>query len=168
MSDNQEYAKYRIFQSLENGQIGHFEKVIKRKNFLSGEVIFAEGDVGDSLYLLLEGEVEINQALTLQLTKHDYDTREKAIINLSSDIHPVFGEMSLLGSDDKRTATVKATSDCEMGIITKDDLFQICKAHSEIGFTIMKNVAAIVTDNLIKANINVLKLTTAFSLILEK
>ena len=66
--------------------------------------------MGDSLYLLLEGEVEINQALTLQLTKHDYDTREKAIINLSSDIHPVFGEMSLLGSDDKRTATVKSDS----------------------------------------------------------
>ena len=168
MSENQEYAKYRIFQNLENDQIGHFEKVIKRKNFPSGEVIFAEGDVGDSLYLLLEGEVEINQALTLQLTKHDYDTREKAIINLSSDIHPVFGEMSLLGSDDKRTATVKATSDCEMGIITKGDLFEICQSNPEIGFTIMKNVASIVTDNLIKANTNVLKLTTAFSLILEK
>ena len=168
MSDNREYAKYRIFQNLENDHIGHFEKVIKRKNFPSGEVIFAEGDVGDSLYLLLEGEVEINQALTLQLTKHDYDTREKAIINLSSDIHPVFGEMSLLGSDDKRTATVKATSDCEMGIITKGDLFEICQSNPEIGFTIMKNVASIVTDNLIKANTNVLKLTTAFSLILEK
>jgi hypothetical protein len=32
----------------------------------------------------------------------------------------------------------------------------------------MLNVAAIVTDNLVKANQNVLKLTTAFSLILEK
>jgi len=32
----------------------------------------------------------------------------------------------------------------------------------------MKNVASIVTDNLTNANKNVLKLTTAFSLILEK
>ena len=55
-----------------------------------------------------------------------------------------------------------------MGIITKADLFEICQSNPEIGFTIMKNVAAIVTDNLIKANKNVLKLTTAFSLILEK
>lgn len=168
MSENQQYAKYRIFNGLDNGQVSHFENVIEKRSFPAGEEIFVEGDVGDSLYLLLEGEVEINQALTLQLTKHDYDTREKAIINLSSDFHPVFGEMSLLGSDDKRTATVKAISDCEMGIITKDDLFEICQSNPEIGFTIMKNVAAIVTDNLIKANKNVLKLTTAFSLILEK
>ena len=168
MSENQEYAKYQIFNGLDKSQIGNFEKVIESKSFAEGGEIFSEGDIGDSLYLLLEGEVEINQALTLQLTKNDYDTREKAIINLSSDIHPVFGEMSLLGSDDKRTATVKAISDCEMGIITKDDLFAICHSNPDIGFTIMKNVAAIVTDNLIKANINVLKLTTAFSLILEK
>ena len=168
MSENREYSKYPIFNGLEEKQIGHFEEVTKVKTFPSGEVIFEEGDVGDSLYLLLEGEIEINQALTLQLSKGDYDTREKAIINLSSDIHPVFGEMSLLGSDDKRTATVKAITECEMGIIMKNDLFAICQSDPDIGYVIMRNVASIVTDNLIKANTNVLKLTTAFSLILEK
>ena len=76
--------------------------------------------------------------------------------------------MSLLGSNDKRTAAVKAITDCEMGIIMKDDLFAICQSDPDIGYAIMKNVASIVTDNLIKANTNVLKLTTAFSLILEK
>ena len=50
----------------------------------------------------------------------------------------------------------------------KDDLFAICQSDPDIGYVIMRNVASIVTDNLIKANTNVLKLTTAFSLILEK
>ena len=76
MSENREYSKYGIFNGLEEKQIGHFEEVIKVKTFPSGEVIFEEGDVGDSLYLLLEGKIEINQALTLQLSKGDYDTRE--------------------------------------------------------------------------------------------
>ena len=168
MNDIQNYVHYRIFNNLNQEQIRRFENVIDHRNFASEEVIFAEGEVGDSLYLLMDGEVEINQALTLQLSKNDYDTREKSIINLSSKIHPVFGEMSLLGTDDKRTATVKAISDCKMGIIMKKDLFQICESYPEIGFTIMKNVASIVTDNLTNANKNVLKLTTAFSLILEK
>ena len=168
MNDIQNYVHYRIFNNLNQEQIRRFENVIDHRNFASEEVIFAEGEVGDSLYLLMDGEVEINQALTLQLSKNDYDTREKSIINLSSKIHPVFGEMSLLGTDDKRTATVKAISDCKMGIIMKKDPFQICESAPEIGFTIMNNVASIVTDNLTNANKNVLKLTTAFSLILEK
>lgn len=168
MSENRQYAEYRIFNGLGDEQIARFEGVIKKKRFPAGEIIFDEGDVGDSIYLLIDGQVEINQALTLQLGKGDYDTREKAIINLSSDIHAVFGEMSLLGSDDKRTAAVKAITDCEMGVIMKDDFFTICESDPDMGYTVMKNVASMVTDNLIKANQNVLKLTTAFSLILEK
>ncbi len=39
MIENQEYAKYRIFQNLNHEQIGHFEKVIDKKNFPSGDVI---------------------------------------------------------------------------------------------------------------------------------
>ena len=121
MNDIQNYVHYRIFNNLNQEQIRRFENVIEHRTFATEEVIFAEGEVGDSLYLFMDGEVEINQALTLQLSKNDYDTREKSIINLSSEIHPVFGEMSLLGTDDKRTATVKAISDCKMGIIMKKD-----------------------------------------------
>lgn len=51
MSENREYSKYRIFNGLEEKQIGHFEEVTKVKKFPSGKVIFEEGDVGDSLYL---------------------------------------------------------------------------------------------------------------------
>ncbi|MFQ6675021.1 MAG: cyclic nucleotide-binding domain-containing protein [Fidelibacterota bacterium] len=161
-------GKYRLFEDLDEGHLEKFRKVIKVRDYPAQQVIFHEGEVGDSLYLLLEGKVEINQALTLQLSRGSYDTREKAIINLTSDMFPVFGEMSLLGNDDKRTATVKATTGCKMGVNKKDEFFAICNSDPELGFKVMRNVASIVTDNLIKANQNVLKLTTAFSLILEK
>lgn len=167
-----EYLKnlgnFRVFSDLSEDQLDKFRKTAEIKEFKANSMIFDEGDVGDSLYLLLDGEVEINQALTLQLSKGDYDTREKSIIRLTSDFNSCFGEMSLLGSDDKRTAGVRAISDCKMAVIMKDDLFSICTENPELGYTVMRNVAAIVTDNLIKANQNVLKLTTAFSLILEK
>ncbi|MFQ6615850.1 MAG: cyclic nucleotide-binding domain-containing protein [Fidelibacterota bacterium] len=161
-------GKFRLFQDLTEEHLEKFRDVIKVRDYSAGQSIFLEGEVGDSLYILLEGKVEINQALTLQLSRGDYDTREKAIINLTSDLFPVFGEMSLLGNDDKRTATVKATMDCRMGVIMKDAFFSLCNSDPGLGFRVMKNVASIVTDNLIKANQNVLKLTTAFSLILEK
>lgn len=164
----QDMKEFRIFHNLSEDQLDKFGKVMQVKKFSAEDVIFSEGDVGDSIYLLLDGQVEINQILTLQLSKGSYDTREKAIINLSSDMRPVFGEMSLLGQDDKRTATVKAQTDCSMAVIMKDDLFSICDSDPSLGYLMMKNVADIITDNLVKANENVLKLTTAFSLILEK
>jgi len=160
--------EFRIFRNLSEEQLERFRKVIQVKKFSEDDVIFYEGEVGDSIYLLLDGQVEINQALTLQLSKGDYDTREKAIINLSSEMFPVFGEMSLLGADDKRTATVKALTNCSMAVVMKEDLFSICESDPSLGYQVMKNVADIITDNLVKANQNVLKLTTAFSLILEK
>ena len=46
-----------------------------------GENFIVEGDVGDSIYLLLKGNVRINQALTLSMHKGGLDNREKAIIN---------------------------------------------------------------------------------------
>ncbi|MFQ6674064.1 MAG: cyclic nucleotide-binding domain-containing protein [Fidelibacterota bacterium] len=168
MSDLKDLGRFRIFDDLTDEHLSKFLKVIKVRDYPADEAIFDEGEVGDSLYLLLDGKVEINQALTLQLSKGDYDTREKAIINLSSEMHPVFGEMSLLGDDDKRTATVKALTDCKMAVVMKDDFFSICNSDPDLGYRVMKNVAAIVTDNLVKANQNVLKLTTAFSLILRK
>ncbi|MBV54422.1 MAG: cyclic nucleotide-binding domain-containing protein [Candidatus Marinimicrobia bacterium] len=168
MEDLNNLGKFRVFSDLSEDQLDKFRKTAEIREFKAGTTIFEEGDVGDSLYLLLDGEVEINQALTMQLSKGDYDTREKSIIRLSSDISPCFGEMSLLGNDDKRTAGVRAISDCKMAVIMKDDLFSICTENPELGYIVMRNVAAIVTDNLIKANQNVLKLTTAFSLILEK
>ena len=168
MTESVDFGQYRVFKDLSDDEIKQFEEMMEVKDYEAEQIIFNEGDVGDSIYLLLDGKVEINQALTMQLSKGDYDTREKAIINLPSEWHPVFGEMSLFGNDDKRTATVKAQTDCAMAVVMKDDLFRICESNPELGFKVMRNVAAIVTDNLVKANQNVLKLTTAFSLILEK
>jgi len=168
MENLKNLGNFRVFSDLSEDQLDKFRKTAEIKEFKANSMIFDEGDVGDSLYLLLDGEVEINQALTLQLSKGDYDTREKSIIRLTSDFNSCFGEMSLLGSDDKRTAGVRAISDCKMAVIMKDDLFSICTENPGLGYTVMRNVASIVTDNLIKANQNVLKLTTAFSLILEK
>jgi len=52
--------------------------------------------------------------------------------------------------------------------LDKSDLYNICEKNPNIGFKVMRNLGRIISGNLIKANQNVLKLTTAFSLILER
>ncbi len=163
-----ELKDFSIFENLSPEELGTFSSVIKSVKVPAGGKLISEGDVGDSIYLLRSGQVEINQALTISMNKSDSDNREKAILKLSSDIRPLFGEMSLFHEGDRRTANVKALTDCTLAQIMKNDLFEICEAHPKIGYQVMKNLGGTLSGNLVKANQNVLKLTTAFSLILER
>ncbi len=160
--------KFTLFNGLTEAEINEFHQVAQEIGVPSGENFIIEGDIGDSIFFLLKGEVEINQALTLPMGKSNRDTREKAIIKLSSKIHPMFGEMSLFHEDDRRTANVKALTECQLAKISKDDLFRISDSHPETGYKILRNMCGILCTNLVKANRNVLKLTTAFSLVLER
>ena len=159
---------YKIFEDLSDENINLFIDVLKEVKVDKGENFISEGDAGDSVFLLLKGEVEVNQVLTLSVNKGEIDRREKALIKLSSDDYPQFGEMSMFSEGDRRTANVKAKSNCTLGKITKENLFLICDKNPDVGYKIMRNLGRIISGNLVKANQNVLKLTTAFSLILER
>lgn len=160
--------KYSIFHNLTDDEIEPFIRVSKEES-IPGDVNFiTEGEIGTCVYLLLEGEVNVNMALTLSMDKTKKDTREKAIIGLSSDSHPFFGEMCLFNDDDRRTASIKTATDCKLVKIDKADLLQICDENPAIGHKVMKNLAGKMCRDLINSNKNVLKLTTAFSLVLER
>ncbi len=159
---------FTLFKGLDDDQITKFGKIAREISIPAGDNFITEGEIGDSIFLLLDGEVEINQALTLPLGKGNTDNREKSIIKLSSSLRPMFGEMSLFHDDDRRTASVKALTDCQLVKILKNNLFRICDEYIEIGYVVMRNMSGVLCGNLIKANRNVLKLTTAFSLVLER
>lgn len=165
---NEQLKNYKIFEDLDDSQLDIFHPIISKQKVEANSKFIVEGDKGDSIYLLLDGDVEINQALTLSVNKGDSDNREKSIMKLSNEDHPLFGEMSIFSDGDVRTANVKALSNCTLAKISKNDLMRVCDEHPNVGFLVMRNLGRIITDNLIKANQNVLKLTTAFSLILDR
>jgi len=159
---------FEIFRDMEDGEIKRFCEKGTQMTIPAEEQFITEGEVGDSIYLLTAGEVEVTKALTLPLTKGRIDNREKAMIHITSDMYPVFGEMSLFDDGDRRTANVKSLTECELVKITKEDLYEVCKTDPSIGYKLMRNLGRIITRKLVKANQDVLKLTTAFSLILER
>lgn len=165
--DFKNLSKYKIFEGLSEDQIAHFCQVTQPIQFLEGDAILQEGEIGNSILLLIDGKVEITRALTLKTSQSQTDTREKALISLSSENYPFFGEMSLFSDDDKRTATVKAVTKCLIGRIDRRDFFNICCSNPEIGFHVMKNISRVLCSRLKQSNQNILKLTTAFSLMLE-
>ena len=166
--NNEQLKKFTIFSDLTDDELNNFGDALKEVQMEKGQQFITEGEEGDCIYLLLEGEVEINQALTLSMNKSESDNREKAILKLSSDVNPLFGEMSMFNEGDRRTANVRAETACVLVKLDKLDLYNICEKNPNIGFKVMRNLGRIISGNLIKANQNVLKLTTAFSLILER
>jgi len=160
--------KFGVFENLTEDELNKFQSVIQEKRMEAGQQFITEGEEGDCIYLLVKGEVEINQALTISMNKGEGDNREKAIIKLSSNFKPIFGEMSMFNEGAKRTANVMAITTCDLVQIDKKDLFLICEKNPVIGFKVMRNFGKIISQKLENSNQNVLKLTTAFSLILER
>jgi len=159
--------KYSLFDGLTESEIQKFISLMNFKTVKDKEVIMKEGDDGDTIVLLLSGEVSITQALTLKNKKAVSDNREKVLIRLNSSLYPFFGEISLFNEVDKRTATITATSKCDIAILDDNDIINLCNEDNSLGYKIMKNLAEKLSSNLEKTNNRVLKLTTVFNLILD-
>ena len=96
------------------------------KSFLKFNVIFAEGSKGESAFLLQEGRVELSKEI---------DGKKKVLTVLS----PValFGEMSILLDDNKRTATAVALEDVKVVEIKKNDFEAFVKQSPQIMQTVL-------------------------------
>ncbi|MES2793858.1 MAG: FAD-dependent oxidoreductase [Planctomycetota bacterium] len=85
------------------------KNAIAQAHFEPGEMVFEQGDVGDCLYILVEGEVEI---LVTQ------DGEQKSVARLSQGEY--FGEMALL-KHQARSASVRCVTSVELLILRRGD-----------------------------------------------
>jgi CRP-like cAMP-binding protein len=160
---------FEIFNDLSDNEIELFTKHVKIREYKKDDTIINEGKEGASLLFILDGEIIITQALTLTTNKFDKnDTREKQLTNLNSKEHKIMlGEIALCSPDKKRNATVKAVIDCQIARLPFNKIYSICNSDNSVGYKVMKNLSEIVTKNLVDSNHKVLKLTTAFSLLID-
>lgn len=110
-------AKVPIFSNLDRGTISEIAKMLTVKRFSKNEVIIKHGDIGDAMYFILEGEVEVevpNAESTGKLKKGQF-----------------FGEIALL-NDNKRTATVTAKGRCETLELTSHEFKRLIASRPEI------------------------------------
>jgi len=164
---NNSISKFPIFSGLSTDQLDKIRKIIVEKKYKSGQDIIREGEKGEDFYLLFKGGVEVSKSLTLLVGRSDIDTRDKSLIQLKAEDAPYFGEMSVVMKDAKRSATVKAMNECVVGIIKRSDLLKLCELDFEMGYQILQNIANTLAKRLEKANQDIMKLTTAFSLALQ-
>src|SRR3954468_2398081 len=85
-----------IFKDLDDGEIGEIAAVTKDEKFNSGEYIFREGEAGNRLYLIVEGEVRISRDVP--------GSGEEALAILKTGA--LFGEMSVFDRSERSTHAI--------------------------------------------------------------
>jgi CRP/FNR family cyclic AMP-dependent transcriptional regulator len=152
--------KIDLFLDLEDEDI---ELVMNRtfpRIFAAGSVIIQEGDVGESLFIMQSGEVEITKQLTLTL---DEDTpQERRMIRLKAENGVYFGEMALLEYE-TRSATVTALTDCSLLELHRQDFLDLIEHNPVMGVKLLLRLAGVLSRHLRKTNLDVVKLTTALA-----
>ncbi|MGE5259884.1 MAG: cyclic nucleotide-binding domain-containing protein [Actinomycetota bacterium] len=93
--------------------------------FAAGDVIFAEGDKGDKMYVIRSGEVEIERD-------------GKVVETLSSGA--IFGEMALIDGS-PRAATARAKTACEAAPVTEKTFLFLVHETPFFAIAVMRALA---------------------------
>ena len=156
-----------LMKDLSSKDLMSFIENIEIKTISSNEIIINEDSHGTFLVFLIDGEVSISRKMTLKQNQND-EYQEKEILKTDSTNKPIFGEIGLFGKSHKRTATIKTLTNCTIGIIDKEKFFNVCENNTTLGYQLLKNISVILSERIMDTNTNVMKLTTALCLILEK
>jgi CRP/FNR family transcriptional regulator, cyclic AMP receptor protein len=156
-----------ILRDLDEKELAEFLRITRRLQISKGSAVIREGEAGSTMFILVEGVVEISKSLVMKMGREDFQDRDKILTKLSSTDHAVFGEVALF-EQGKRTATVAALTDCTLLEITRDAFLGLGEENPRIGYKISRNIAQMLCSRLRKADEDTIKLTTALSLALGK
>ena len=121
-----------LFQDIPSELLSQISQISKAKDYESGEVIFNEGDYGDSMFIVIEGEVSIQK-----------NGKSIALLDKGSSL----GEMALLDNE-TRSADATAKVDSVLLKINQDVFYELMEGNADI----MKQIIRLLTSRIRDAN----------------
>ena len=167
MNIEQEARKAPLFKNLNPEEVDRLLSITSERRFQKEELIMQEGENGDTMYILIDGQVGVSKTLTMKFGDDDYRKAEKVLTHFEAGDHVVFGEMALIGQD-TRSASIVANTDCTLLEINRDNFMKLIEANSELGVKILLNLSELLLGRLKQCNQDVIRLTTALSIALSK
>ena len=148
MIPKEELLKFKIFEDISLEELDAVLDISKEVSFNHGEIILEESSYGtdSDFYIILKGNVKVE--LQASQINSDDKLNKRLTVLKSSDI---FGEMGLLRNR-RRSAQVTAYSDLTVLKVDQKKLFQLFVHNPRLGYIIMKNLAAILSDRIMEMN----------------
>jgi CRP/FNR family cyclic AMP-dependent transcriptional regulator len=129
-----------LFSKIPGEDLAQIAGIAQEVNFENGQLIIQEGEIGDSMFLIVDGEVVVHR-LGRQLTK----LAEKE----------AFGEMAILDNE-PRSASVTASKDATCLKVEREDFYELMSEKIEIAYGIIR----VLTHRLRDANKKILESQT--------
>jgi CRP-like cAMP-binding protein len=126
-----------IFGGLTVAEAASFFDVALESSVARDGLLFREGDDGDALHVVLEGEVLITR---------------KGVDLARVGRHSVLGEMSLVGEGEVRSATAVALSDVKLLTVPSRRVQKMLKADDVAALKVVANLAQVMSKRLAAIN----------------
>ena len=132
MSLNEEVdllRKIPLFAKIDPSKLKLLAFTSERLTYGAGQELFHQGDVGDTAYIIIDGEADVLV---------DTPTGELAVAKLKQN--DLVGEIAIL-INVPRTATVRADSELTTLAISKDQFFRMIGEFPDMAVEIMRELA---------------------------
>ena len=118
-----------LFAKIESSKLKLLAFTSERLTYPKQEVLFEQGDIGDSAYIIIGGEADVI-----------INTPGGGLVVATLKQNEIVGEIAIL-CDVPRTATVRAKTDLTTLRINKDLFFSLIVEFPEIAVEIMRELA---------------------------
>jgi CRP/FNR family transcriptional regulator, cyclic AMP receptor protein len=123
-------ATVQVFAGLEPRELTEIASVAVPRSFDRGEIIFREGDPGDTCYVVRSG--------TIAIRRDHSDGRSRALAELRPG--SIFGELSMFGAE-TRSATAEALEPSSLVAILRADMQRVIRSSPDIAFKMLAELA---------------------------
>ena len=141
MKDLNVLVNNQLLFGLSESQLRMLADVAEEKVFTAGETIVREGEMGDSLVIIISGKAD--------LIKMKKDGSEVILATCLKGAF--FGEMTLINIE-PRSATIRATEDTEVIFLKNTALGDIFQTERELFIVLLINITRIISKRLRQAN----------------
>src|SRR5687767_3591224 len=117
-----------LFSDLPPEELDRLMSALDVVNLKSGDILFREGDLGEHLYVMVRGELEINMAS---------NTDDELILNVLKE-GEYLGEMSLIMPGGRRSAGARARGDVVLLSMSRSQFQDLLHRHPELANAMVK------------------------------
>jgi CRP-like cAMP-binding protein len=138
MADRDRLRRVPLFARLPPMEVDVLAATLPSAAYDGGTLLFREGEPGDQLYLVMQGEVEVVKAL---------GSAEERVLNVFGP-GAMLGEMSLLTPGETRSASARARSRVEVVTMTREDFETLLRRYPALFFDVLR----VISDRLREAD----------------
>ena len=132
-------AQIPFFTDLPEEELDRLMSELEVVNLKSGQILFREGEVGENLYIVVSGELEILMGP---------ETNDELVLNILHEGEYI-GEMSLIQPGGQRSASTRARGDVILLSMSRTQFKDLLNRHPELA----KSMVSVLSQRLVNTNV---------------